>query len=630
MAAAPPVARPRLYLHGLLALLFDWPHPDAHDLAWAAAQLLGRNVDLPRPAHPPAFGCSHTGPVPAVFSLQDVATAPSTTPPALPAARVPTAAAAPPPDRAGARAGAGPAGEGSFRLGATAAPATSAAAVGPDALDEWTVALLTPGASLGRFAVGGDWSAFHATAVVAVCMVLMAQGPPTLQGYFSRLVAHFGVILPTSFPAFCESSVAMLARFALHETDDIHLAARLLLQGVLERQTPASRAALVTHWAGRLGFGPAAAAPPAPPAAGSGMMQREPVSTVGDTVRSSTQTLVAAATAVLGEKDATAALIDEAFHYSAAYTATTVRGTEGSISRSVAYPELAALLVLSGLVDHLTPAHLVALTDALVAALCISPLVSPSARTAMASSLAAAAAHAVRAQFDAADVVRVALAADLLAREAKVWSNYLPDPTALLRCLLVLSLHSRPLVSQAASRAMIELGKINQRAFVTCMAAQALHLRAQDTERAAALLALVALAKKHPAALLRVLPGTVETVVRCLDPSHPVRCVGGRGWARAAGCGQRVVFACGRVPDVCLSGWYCRAGGAQKPASAGHASPVFARLAVPDVGFSPGLATLCCGHRHCPRRRHHSLRFAHGHQVAHSGRPHGIRRSRRL
>ncbi len=72
-------------------------------------------------------------------------------------------------------------------------------------------------------------------------------------------------------------------------------------------------------------------------------------------------------------------------------------------------------------------------------------------------------------------------------------------------CLIIYSL---------STQALLELGKINQRAFVTCMAAQALHAKAHESERAAALKAMVALAKKHPQALIRVLPGTVETIVR--------------------------------------------------------------------------------------------------------------------
>ncbi len=55
---------------------------------------------------------------------------------------------------------------------------------------------------------------------------------------------------------------------------------------------------------------------------------------------------------------------------------------------------------------------------------------------------------------------------------AKLWSSFMPDPTALLRCLLAFTLNPRALVSQSAHRALIELGKINQRAVVTCMAAQ--------------------------------------------------------------------------------------------------------------------------------------------------------------
>jgi len=55
----------------------------------------------------------------------------------------------------------------------------------------------------------------------------------------------------------------------------------------------------------------------------------------------------------------------------------------------------------------------------------------------------------------------------------------------------------------------------------TCMGKEALNGKNAGTVRSGALLAVVALVKKYPVSLARVLPSTVQVILRCLDPSDP-------------------------------------------------------------------------------------------------------------
>ena len=98
-------------------------------------------------------------------------------------------------------------------------------------------------------------------------MCAMTHGPQLLQGHFSRLIAHYSVVLPSlsnsssasslasstspvtaSDVGFVESSLELLAAAGVHPSEDVHLPARLLLQGAIERLSAAKRARCAEEW----------------------------------------------------------------------------------------------------------------------------------------------------------------------------------------------------------------------------------------------------------------------------------------------------------------------------------------------------------------------------------------------
>ena len=168
-----------------------------------------------------------------------------------------------------------------------------------------------------------------------------------------------------------------------------------------------------------------------------------------------------------------------------------------------------------------TALHWSALTDILLASLyAFSPIntsssIDPSPSSSSSSSSSASALLAAR------ECVCVSLAADILSRGAKLWTAaHVADVPLLLRSLFALARHRSAAVAAAASRALIECARVHGRFFVACVSAHAQHAKSAETHRAAALLALVAVARKYPAALVAELPACIETVARCLDPSH--------------------------------------------------------------------------------------------------------------
>jgi hypothetical protein len=66
-------------------------------------------------------------------------------------------------------------------------------------------------------------------------------GHPSQQVYFSRIVAHYSVILPDTMRTYVEPDIEVLAEYSLNESEEVYTVARLLLQGVLERAKPSRR-----------------------------------------------------------------------------------------------------------------------------------------------------------------------------------------------------------------------------------------------------------------------------------------------------------------------------------------------------------------------------------------------------
>ncbi len=69
--------------------------------------------------------------------------------------------------------------------------------------------------------------------------LLTAVGHPSQQVYFSRIVAHYSVIIPDSMRGYVEPDVEVLAEYSLNESEEVYTVARLLLQACDQVSTPA-------------------------------------------------------------------------------------------------------------------------------------------------------------------------------------------------------------------------------------------------------------------------------------------------------------------------------------------------------------------------------------------------------
>ena len=66
-------------------------------------------------------------------------------------------------------------------------------------------------------------------------MTMLSASHPSKQVYYTQVVSHYGVHLPDHLPSYVEPSVEVLVVYSYNQTEEIHMASRLLLQGVIER-----------------------------------------------------------------------------------------------------------------------------------------------------------------------------------------------------------------------------------------------------------------------------------------------------------------------------------------------------------------------------------------------------------
>ena len=99
-----------------------------------------------------------------------------------------------------------------------------------------------------RWQLDADMTARQALSIAAVCMPLLASADVTSQTYFSKIVAHYGSILPTHLVGYVEPDVSVLALFSVNSNEHVQSSARLLLQGVVERATTERRREMSELW----------------------------------------------------------------------------------------------------------------------------------------------------------------------------------------------------------------------------------------------------------------------------------------------------------------------------------------------------------------------------------------------
>jgi hypothetical protein len=116
------------------------------------------------------------------------------------------------------------------------------------------------------------------------------------------------------------------------------------------------------------------------------------------------------------------------------------------------------------------------------------------------------------------EVTRCALSCELLQQCLPMLRRFISDPLKLLRRLYTLSLHTNDELRRAAQNTLLDGGRIAPRVFIQCMEKESSDTRSTAAAREGALMAIVALIRRHPLALARHLPATVAMVVKCLEP----------------------------------------------------------------------------------------------------------------
>lgn len=120
------------------------------------------------------------------------------------------------------------------------------------------------------------------------------------------------------------------------------------------------------------------------------------------------------------------------------------------------------------------------------------------------------------------NMVRIALCCDLLCKGFHLFKHHIMEFMPLIRRLYQLSsMKQYVTLATAAQRALLESGRVSSASFINCMGKDALSHKNNATDRQTALMSIVALVRRHPAALAKVIPTTVQTIIKCLDPSEP-------------------------------------------------------------------------------------------------------------
>ena len=355
-----------------------------------------------------------------------------------------------------------------------------------------------------RWSFDADLSTRHLLAITTSLMALQATAEPAVAAWFDPVLAYYHSTLPTSFPLYIEPEIPSLALFALNVHRPVHAAARLVIQHTLSHLSASHRLALAEE---------------------HGRMYNYPLPT---------QRLI----------------FQPEFNLSPAELSVMNPGTSimsltehGPGMGYVSDEEMmsAAILCWVGLHEMRAKRRRMTLSYASDSAQSsVSPAASPRGAPSMSVVLAEGANNTHISEFSANaqyitntllrmiaypvttehDIIKAALACELLDKGLLVFRHHITEALLLLRRLYILSHHPSESLSRAASQTLLDSGKIAPRHFLSCIARESLNFRSPLPMRQAALMSLVALVKKHPSALARVLPQTVDMIVRLLDPNE--------------------------------------------------------------------------------------------------------------
>lgn len=334
-----------------------------------------------------------------------------------------------------------------------------------------------------RWRFSNRFSAIHSLSLNAICIALMSTGAVVQQALFSRLVSYYSTVLAVNLPLYVEASLLILGYYGLHECEGINIAARLLLQGIIERLDFDRRRAAFDIW--------------------SKFYLKACISNTPSSINADLSEMLYER---LGDKSS--ALKPKVLHASE---------SEGDVDDISEFGFL-VLLDLSPL-DQQTISLLI---------LSLLILQYPDDFDSKMSKVICTHLIGIVCEMKTASrdgLIRTSLAADLVGKGILLWKEFAPNINSLIQSLLKMSIDQEfeeaSILRSSVDRTLLQLAQATPNRFISVIGSEALKASATPDERASAILKVVSVIKKYPFALFHVLPRVVETITRCLDPAEP-------------------------------------------------------------------------------------------------------------
>eukprot|EP00475_Leptophrys_vorax_P008117 TRINITY_DN15208_c0_g1_i1.p1 TRINITY_DN15208_c0_g1~~TRINITY_DN15208_c0_g1_i1.p1 ORF type:complete len:535 (-),score=83.76 TRINITY_DN15208_c0_g1_i1:48-1652(-) len=328
-----------------------------------------------------------------------------------------------------------------------------------------------------RWKFSSRFTAIHSVALNTLCLSLMTSGSALQQSFFCRLTSFYSVVIASSLPQFVDSSLMVLGFYGLHTNENIHVAARMLLQSVIERLNYDDRHRLFRSW--------------------SRFYLEIPKSNPKLTSNPEFMTLISELLASESKDD------EKRIVLSVPKEDSNSEFTMFSLAECSRFEQqLIAILILSFLILECPEEF-----DARFARLLSTHLIT------------------LICDSDGVDVIATSLAADLLGKGIEFWKNHTSDIGRLLQSLVRLSGgkddSGTQILTSAVQRALATTAQASPKIFVATIGNEALRPNISPEERASSILKLGSVIKQFPESQLVVLPRIVETLTKCLDPAEP-------------------------------------------------------------------------------------------------------------
>ena len=311
-----------------------------------------------------------------------------------------------------------------------------------------------------RWQLDADMTARQALSIAAVCMPLLASADVTSQTYFSKIVAHYGSILPTHLVGYVEPDVSVLALFSVNSNEHVQSSARLLLQGVVERATTDRRRELSELWSTYYTY-PIAVDKVSGFASTAPSPRKRETSPTRDTSHTSNGGYVS-------DQEMMTALV-----------LTLIGLTEMSHSRH-------SSIASSGTAEEAAVREQTLTTFDVVAPHIANTLMRVISYTGSSHDN---------------DVVKCILAADLLSRSLPLFLPHISRAETLIHRLYLLSMAKSQSLAATAYRCLLEYGKLDPHSFLSAMGKEALSARNNSHVRQSAFQSIIALVKRHSLSL---------------------------------------------------------------------------------------------------------------------------------